>query len=153
MEFLFVMFLLLVGVLLLALEVAVIPGFGIVGISGFVSIAAAIAYAFCSISVAAGWCVLFISVAAVCSMIVWALRSRSLDRLSLKSTIGAVLKDYKGKVAVGDEGRTYTRLALVGDAVINDDIVEVTSLDGYMDAGVNIVVVKVVANTIYVKRK
>ena len=153
MEWLFAIFLLIMGVVLLALEVAVVPGFGVVGIGGLVAVTASVAYAFCGIGTAAGWLMLFVAAASACSLIIWAVRSRSLDKLSLKSTIGAVLKDYNNRVKPGDEGRTHTRLALVGEAIINSDLVEVTSIDGFVEEGVAVVVEKVVGNTIYVKRK
>ena len=56
-------------------------------------------------------------------------------------------------VSVGDEGKTLTRLAPMGQALIGEDSVEVKALEGMIDPDMDIVVVMIDDNKIYVKLK
>jgi membrane-bound ClpP family serine protease len=56
-------------------------------------------------------------------------------------------------VAVGDEGKTLTRLAPMGQALIGSESVEVKALEGMLDPNVDVVVVMIEDGKIYVKQK
>ena len=58
MDFFVVALLVFVGCLLLVLEVALLPGFGITGIAGAAAMLGSVAYAFFFVGQAAGWCTL-----------------------------------------------------------------------------------------------
>ena len=54
-------------------------------------------------------------------------------------------------LAVGDCGKTVTRLAPMGTAIIRDKAYEVKALEGMMDPGVEVEVVLIEDNRIYVR--
>ena len=56
-------------------------------------------------------------------------------------------------VAVGDEGKTLTRLAPMGQALIGGGSMEVKALEGMIDPNVDVVVVMIDEGKIYVKQK
>jgi membrane-bound ClpP family serine protease len=56
-------------------------------------------------------------------------------------------------VSVGDAGKTITRLAPMGQAVIEGESIEVKALEGMIDSNVEVVVVMIDDNKIYVKPK
>lgn len=62
------------------------------------------------------------------------MRSKTLDKLALKKDITSkVDRSAANKVKVGDTGITTTRLAQIGYADIDGNIIEVKSMDGLLD--------------------
>ena len=62
------------------------------------------------------------------------MRSKTLDKIALKKNITSKIdRSAEEKVKIGDTGVTTTRLALIGYAEINGDIVEVKSTDGFLN--------------------
>ena len=151
MDFFVVALLVFVGCLLLVLEVAVMPGFGITGIAGAAAMLGSVAYAFFFVGLAAGWCTLGIVLASLSALIVWAIKGKSIDRLALKKSISSTVKESDAAVKVGDRGVSVTRLALTGDALFGDNRLEVSSADGFIDEKVPVEVVRVQGGAIYVK--
>lgn len=151
MDFFVVALLVFVGCLLLVLEVAVMPGFGITGIAGAAAMLGSVAYAFFFVGLAAGWCTLGIVLASLSALIVWAIKGKSIDRLALKKSISSTVKESDAAVKVGDRGVSLTRLALTGDALFGDNRLEVSSADGFIDEKVPVEVVRVQGGAIYVK--
>ena len=56
------------------------------------------------------------------------------------------------KIKVGDRGITRTRLALIGEACINGENVEVKSETGFINEGVEVVVVRISGGTLFVEK-
>ena len=54
-------------------------------------------------------------------------------------------------LSVGDHGKTLTRLAPMGSVRFGDNVVEVKALEGMLDPGVDVEVVLIEDNKIYVK--
>ena len=144
----------LLGVLLLVVEVALIPGFGVVGIMGILSFITSVVYAFTILGVLAGWVTLAIVVLSVVLLIMWAAYGSSLKRLALKENINSTVKDpVAGTLVIGSEGVALTRLALVGEADFGGSQLEVISAEGLIDEGTQVRVSRITESAIFVKRK
>lgn len=142
----------LFATLLLVVEVVFIPGIGFTGVLGVLSMIGSIAYSFFYISGLAGWITLFVACAICVALFIWALYGKSLDRVALNKNIDSTVKeDELSKFAVGDKGIARTRLALIGEAEINGNIVEVKSESGFVDEGEAVEVVRISGDTIFVK--
>lgn len=152
MDFFVVTLLVFVGCLLLVLEVALLPGFGITGIAGAAAMLGSVVYAFFFVGQAAGWCTLGIVLASLSALIVWAIKGKSIDRLALKKSIDSTVKDSDTVVKAGERGVSITRLALTGEALFGDNVFEVSSVDGFIDEKVPVEVVRVQGGVIYVKK-
>ena len=63
-----------------------------------------------------------------------------------------VNKVAEEKVKIGDTGITTTRLALIGYAEINGDIVEVKSTDGFLNEKTPIIVNRITDGVILVEK-
>lgn len=151
MDFFVVTLLVFIGCILLVLEVALLPGFGITGIAGAAAMLGSVAYAFFFVGQAAGWCTLGIVLASLSALIVWAIKGKSIDRLALKKSIDSTVKDSDTVVKAGERGVSITRLALTGEALFGDNVFEVSSVDGFIDEKVPVEVVRVQGGAIYVK--
>lgn len=101
-----------------------------------------------------GLITLAVSVIAGVGSIVWFMRSKTLDKLALKKDIDSkVDRSAEKSVKVGDTGISTTRLAQIGYAEINGNIVEVRSIDGFLDEKTPIVVRRITDGTILVERQ
>ena len=128
MDILITSLLVLFATVMLILEVAFLPGFGFTGIIGMLSMIGAVFYAFILLGNAAGWIVLLVAVLICIALFLWALYGKSLDKMALKKNIESTVNEQDmSRFAVGDRGVTRTRLALIGEALINGQIVEVKS--------------------------
>ena len=152
MEYLITALIVLFATVLLVVEVMLIPGFGFTGILGLLSMIGAISYSFFLIGNITGWITLLVACAICVGIFLWALYGKSLDKVALKKNIDSTVKeDEIKKFAVGDKGVTRTRLALIGEAEINGNIVEVKSESGLVDEGEPIEVVRLSEDTVFVK--
>lgn len=87
MNILLVVLLVLAGVVLLLLEVFLLPGFGIAGIAGFVSLAGAVAAAYLKISALAGHITLGAVLLTSALAAYWFLRGNALQKMALDTSI------------------------------------------------------------------
>ena len=101
----------------------------------------------------AGFITLAISVITCVGSLVWFMHSKTLDKIALKKNITSkVDRSAEEKVKIGDTGITTTRLALIGYAEINGDIVEVKSTDGFLNEKTPIIVNRITDGVILVEK-
>ena len=144
--------LIIVGLLLLLAEILIIPGVGVAGILGLLSLAGSCVYAFLEISNTAGIIVTLSIAALLVLTVIYVLRAKTWKKMSLETNIDAkATADVS--VAVGDEGKTLTRLAPMGQALIGGGSMEVKALEGMIAPNVDVVVVMIDEGKIYVKQK
>lgn len=153
MEILIILLLLLAGILFLLAELFLIPGTSLASLLSLGFFAYANYYAFTVLGTTAGVVTLCCSVVIGAASLVWFMRSKTLDRVSLKTTLsGSVHRDEANRVHVGDTGVTLTRLALIGQARIGEYIVEVKSASGLLDEKTPIRVTRIDGGTLWVER-
>lgn len=153
MEIAITIILVLLATVLLTVEVALIPGFGVAGVLGVLSMLASVFYAFFVVGNVAGWITIIVSGLICVSLFLWALYGKSLDRLALKKNIDSNVKgDELDKIKVGDRGVAKTRLALIGEANINGEVVEVKSEMGFINENEEVMVIRISGGTIYVEK-
>lgn len=143
--------LIIVGILLLLIEMLVIPGIGFAGFLGLASLAGSCWYAFHRFGVTAGGTVTLVVVCMVSGMLYYALRGKTWKRLSLDEAIDAKSTPDESRIAVGDRGRTLTRLSPSGMAKFGEMTCEVKSLENMVDPDTAVEVVLVEDNKIFVK--
>lgn len=142
----------IIGLLLLFAEILIIPGVGVAGILGILSLVGSCVYAFLEVGTTAGIITTVSVVVLLVVMTIYVLRAKTWKRISLNTNIDSkAVSDVK--VSVGDSGKTITRLAPMGQAVIGGDSTEVKALEGMIDSNVEVVVVMIDDNKIYVKPK
>ena len=134
MDILIITVLIIAAVILFLVELFVIPGISLAGM-------------------AAGFITLGISGVACIGSLVWFMRSKMLDKLALKKDIDSkVDRSAEDSVKVGDTGISTTRLAQIGYAEINGNIVEVKSIDGFLNEKTPIIVSRITDGTIMVEK-
>lgn len=147
----FIITLILVGLVLMFAEILLVPGVGIAGVLGLLSLGGSCFYAFTQLGTTAGAVVTVVNVVLLVALTVWVLRAKTWKRLTLETNIESKAVSSDAEIlAVGDRGRTLTRLAPMGTAKFGDNAVEVKALEGMIDPGVEVKVVLIEDNKIYV---
>lgn len=148
----FIAVLILVGLVLIFAEILLIPGIGIAGVLGLLSMGGSCFYAFHELGTSAGIIVTVINATLIVGLTIWVLRAKTWKRFTLDTNIDSrALHIDEEKIAAGDKGRTVTRLAPMGTARFKDETYEVKALEGMIDPGVDIEVVLIEDNKIYVQ--
>lgn len=153
METLIIIGLILAGLLLFIVEVFLIPGISLAGIASAASLIYAVYFAFANMGMQAGFITLAVAAVGVIGVTIWFMRSKTVDRLSLKKTLDYRPDPLEGSnLQVGDKGTAITRLTLIGNADINGHIIEVQSADGFIDERSRIEISRINNGVVYVKR-
>ncbi len=146
--------LIVIGLILLVAEFLLIPGITVAGIAGFVLIVFGVYLGYSQYGAMVGHIILLSTAAASVATIALSLRAKSWRWATLHTSINSkATEDYEQVIKPGDIGITVSRLAPMGKAVINDNIVEVTALGELVDQQSTIVVVRVEGSKIIVKLK
>ena len=148
----FIITLILVGLVLMFAEILLIPGVGVAGILGLISMGGSCFCAFPQYGNTVGAIVTAVNVVLLVALMIWVLRAKTWKRMTLETNIDskAVASD-SAVLAVGDRGKTLTRLAPMGSARFGNYVVEVKAVEGMLDPNVEVTVVLIEDNKIYVK--
>lgn len=142
--------LILVGLVLIFAEILLIPGIGVAGILGLLSMGGSCFYAFDQMGNTTGAIVTAVNAVLIVALTVWVLRAKTWKRLTLNTNIDSKAVSSDGVISVGERGKTVTRLAPMGMVRFDEDSVEVKALEGMVDPGVEVEVVMIEDNRIYV---
>lgn len=146
----FVITLILVGLVLIFAEILLVPGVGVAGILGLLSMGGSCFYAFYEFGNTTGSIVTAVNVVLVVVLTIYILRAKTWKKMSLETNISSKAVE-KTVLSLGDKGRTLTRLAPMGSARFGNFVVEVKALEGMMDPDVLVEVVLIEDGKIYVK--
>lgn len=152
MSWIIIIALIVVGFLFIILEILVLPGF-IVGLLGLSLVILGIFESFHTYGASAGYLTILgtLIFAIIGAIIVF--RYRTWNKLMLHEEIdGKVNLVETDKIKPGDKGKTISKLAIGGKALINGSYCEVFSTGEYIDSGEEIEVLKVDENKIIVKK-
>lgn len=148
----FIITLILVGLVLIFAEILLIPGVGVAGVLGLLSMGGSCFYAFYEYGNTVGAIVTAVVALLIVALAIWVLRAKTWKRMSLETNIDSKAVSAPAEtIAVGDHGKTLTRLAPMGSARFGDYVVEVKALEGMLDPNVDIEVVLIEDNRVIVK--
>ena len=148
----FAIVLILVGLVLIFAEILLIPGVGVAGILGLLSMGGSCVYAVHEMGTTTGIIITVINALLIVGLTVWVLRAKTWKRFTLDTNIDSKAFSLEGaKIAIGDRGRTITRLAPMGTARFGEDTYEVKALEGMVDPGTDVEIVLIEDNKIYVE--
>jgi membrane-bound ClpP family serine protease len=147
-----IVLLILLGLVLLLIEFAVIPGVTIAGIGGFLLLAASVYIAFTEMGTVAGFITLAVVLIASPILIYYFFKSKSGKKMIFDSEIDGKLENFlPGKFKVGDVGKTIGRLAPMGKIRVNGEVVEAQSTGAFIDHQTDIRILKIQLNKIIVE--
>ena len=153
MDIILICTLFVLSVIFMALEIFIIPGTSLAGVVSAACLIGANVLVFDSYGLSVGIIVLASSLIVCLLAGIWMLRSKALDRISLKRTIDSTAATQEQlSVKVGDRGTALTRLALIGNADFDGKIVQVQSADGFLDEKTPVIITRVIDGQVWVKR-
>lgn len=144
--------LIIIGLLLIAAEFLIIPGFGLAGIFGILFLCASCGFAFSAFGHTAGLIVVAVNILLIVAGTILILRTKTWKKIGLRTNIDAKVDkapQQKG-ISVGQRGTTLTRLAPGGQARIGDHNVEVFTRDTLIGPGCEVEVTEIRENRIFV---
>ena len=148
-----VLILLLIGVVFLLVEIFLLPGISIAGIVGGIFVGASIFCGYYYVGPAVGTLIRIGGLILFGVAIWWFMRSRTLDKMALKTDIDSKVEPLKGlDIKVGDTGKTMSRLAPMGKVKVNGAVMEAKTNGDFIDHDVDIVVLQVFNTNVLVER-
>jgi membrane-bound ClpP family serine protease len=152
MNWLVIVFLIVLGILALVLELFALPG-AVVGIIGSIFIIAGIVVSYVKYGLVAGNLTLLATVVFIIVAVVLFLRSKTWKRMTLNTQIDSKVNIQPEHLQAGMEGLSLSRLAPGGKAIFGDDVVEVFSAMNFIDQNQPIFIYKIEGSKIIVKLK
>jgi membrane-bound ClpP family serine protease len=152
MTILVIIFLVILGLFLLLLEFAVIPGVTIAGIGGVIMLIGSVYLGFSRFGTLGGMITLMAILVTGPFMFYYFFRSKAGRKLVLDTNIeGRVEQFDASKIGVGDQGITLGRLAPSGKVKVGTQTMEARSTGAFIDPNQPVRVVKILSNTIIVE--
>jgi membrane-bound ClpP family serine protease len=147
-----IILLILLGLVLILIEFAVIPGVTIAGIGGFLLLGTSVYIAFTEFGSGAGFITLTVVLIAAPLMIYYFFKSKAGKNMMLEKKIeGKVDTVNDEKIAIGDVGKTIGRLAPSGKVKVNGEVIEAHSTGSFIDHNIEIKILKIHSNKIIVE--
>lgn len=148
----FIIVLILVGLVLIFAEILLVPGVGLAGILGLLSMGGSCFYAFHQMGTVTGAVVTCLNALLIAALTIWVLRAKTWKRFTLNTNIDskAVGNDIE-MPRIGDRGKAMTRLAPMGSVRVKDYVFEAKALEGMIDSGADIEIALIEDNKVYVR--
>jgi len=149
-----IIIIILLGIFLLLVEFLIIPGFTVFGVGGFLFIFLGVGSAYYFHDVLTGHITLAGTAVMSFATMYYVFKRKTWKNLGLKANINSRHQPFSvDSIHPGDSGKTITRLAPVGKAVVNDIICEAKSTGGFINENTEVEVLKVLNTQIIVKPK
>jgi len=147
-----IILLILCSTILLILELLIIPG-GIVGITAFILMVFCVFRAYYDLGNEAGTYVLIGTILLNIIVIKIAFSSNAWKRIAHKGTINSKASDTNSThIQIGNTGKTLSELRPMGNALIDNNIIEVTTTGFIIKANEKIIVSDIKDHKIYVEK-
>ncbi len=149
-------FIFIIGVVLIVLEVAVIPGFGVAGISGFIFVFSALilsmvkndVFDFTFVSAAAWesvYIVMMVSFVGLAFLtfvgVPLIFKTKGFQKIALMTSLNENAQGNKKREIIGKEGVVYSVMRPSGRVQLDDDIYDAYTESAYLEIGTPVVVV------------
>lgn len=149
-----IILLLVLGLVFILLELLIVPGSTFVGVLGGLFLIAGIWFVFEERGTAAGIYVLSGTLALTFFLVYIGFKTNTWKIFSLNTVVEGKVNTFEAvEVNTGDTGKTISRLAPSGKALINGNYVEVHTLGEFINENTEITVIKKTDNKIFVTAK
>jgi membrane-bound ClpP family serine protease len=146
-----ILIIIIIGLVLVAVEIFLVPGTTVVGILGGAAIITGMVCGFLMLDAGTGW-ILFSCTLAVCVVLgYFGFKGDTYQRFAVKSNIDSKIIDHVNTLEVGMEGTTITRCAPIGKAHFGKETEEVYSLNEFIETDTKIKIVLIKENKIFVE--
>jgi len=136
MNFLIIVFLIILGIVLLLIEVTILPGITVAGVGSFLVLVYSVYLAFTTYGSLVGFLTLAFVLIVSPLLVYYFFKGKAGKSMVLNTVLTGVANEIDlEKVKVGDVGVTIGRLAPMGKIKVNDEVVEVRSTGTFVNPG------------------
>lgn len=136
MNFLIIVFLIILGIVLLLIEVTILPGITVAGVGSFLVLVYSVYLAFTTYGSLVGFLTLAFVLIVSPLLVYYFFKGKAGKSMVLNTVLTGVANEINPeKVKVGDIGITIGRLAPMGKIKVNDEVVEVRSTGTFVNPG------------------
>lgn len=136
MNFLIIIFLIVLGIVLLLIEVTILPGITVAGVGSFLVLVYSVYLAFTTYGSLVGFSTLAFVLIISPLLVYYFFKGKAGKSMVLNTVLTGVANEINPeKVKVGDIGVTIGRLAPMGKIKVNDEVVEVRSTGTFVNPG------------------
>jgi membrane-bound ClpP family serine protease len=136
MNFLIIIFLIILGIVLLLIEVTILPGITVAGVGSFLVLVYSVYLAFTTYGSLVGFLTLAFVLIVSPLLVYYFFKGKAGKSMVLNTVLTGVANEINSeKVKVGDVGVTIGRLAPMGKIKVNDEVVEVRSTGTFLNPG------------------
>lgn len=136
MNFLIIIFLIVLGIVLLLIEVTILPGITVAGVGSFLVLVYSVYLAFTSYGSLVGFLTLAFVLIVSPLLVYYFFKGKAGKSMVLNTVLHGFANEINSeKVKVGDIGITIGRLAPMGKIKVNDEVVEVRSTGTFVNPG------------------
>jgi len=136
MNFLIIVFLIILGIVLLLIEVTILPGITVAGVGSFLVLVYSVYLAFTTYGSLVGFLTLAFVLIVSPLLVYYFFKGKAGKSMVLNTVLTGVANEINPeKVKVGDIGVTIGRLAPMGKIKVNDEVVEVRSTGTFVNPG------------------
>jgi len=144
MNFLIIIFLIILGIVLLLIEVTILPGITVAGVGSFLVLVYSVYLAFTSYGSLVGFITLAFVLIVSPLLVYYFFKGKAGKSMVLNTVITGVANEINPeKVKVGDIGVTIGRLAPMGKIKVNDEVVEVRSTGAFVNPGEKVKIISI----------
>ncbi len=152
MNFLIILFLIVLGIILLLIEFTILPGITIAGIGGLLLFIYSVYLAFTSYGTLVGFLTLAFVLIVSPVLVLLLFKGKTGKKMVLSSILTGVANEINSdKVKTGDIGVTIGRLAPMGKIKVNGEVVEAKSSSLFVDPGVEVRIIQIEKSLITVE--
>lgn len=152
MNFLIILFLIILGIILLLIEFTILPGITVAGVGGFLLFVYSVYLAFSSYGNLVGFLTLAFVLIASPLLVLLVFKGKSGKKMLLSAVVSGVANEInQEKVKIGDIGVTIGRLAPMGKIKVNEEVVEVRSTGAFIDPGEQVRIIHIEKSLITVE--
>lgn len=135
------------------LEILIIPGTTVAALGSLVLLGLGIYFSYTNYGVQTGNYVLGGTIVFLLVALIFSLRARTWKRFMLNSSIDGQVNTIETDIKVGDTGMTVARLNPMGKVMVGEEYYEARAINEIIDPNTEIIVTKIIGNTLVVKSK
>ena len=144
MNFLIIIFLIILGIVLLLIEVTILPGITVAGVGSFLVLVYSVYLAFTAYGSLVGFLTLAFVLIVSPLLVYYFFKGKAGKSMVLNTVLTGVANEINPeKVKVGDIGVTIGRLAPMGKIKVNDEVVEVRSTGTFVNPGERVKIISI----------
>jgi membrane-bound ClpP family serine protease len=145
-----IIILIIIGLVLIAVEIFIIPGTTVVGVLGAACVVTGMVFGFLRLETFTGWVLFGVTLVVCIGLGYFGFKGSTYQRFAVKSSSDGRIIDQVNALEAGMRGTTLTRCAPIGKAQFGKEMEEVYSVGEFIEPHTPIEILYIKENKIFV---